>query len=233
VVAERRDRRPLTPGRAAVGLAGRRARLHDLGERGAAVEHQLGGDRGDAGDQHEALDRGERLAGDVAQALGQLAEGGSDLAGAGAAVAPCSRSWRSTGALVLGVAQALVGERCRRWRWSAPTTSIPSRTSPATSIRPGAWRWSGSPIAAAAGAVVELAERAGRAGDGGGDLEARHRRAAAGRRRSRRRRWRRLSGDAGTVGVGVFTAIRSGEATRIRRTPRSTATALLRAPSAV
>jgi hypothetical protein len=27
---------------------------------------------------------------------------------------------RSTAALVLDVAQALLGERCRRWRWSAP-----------------------------------------------------------------------------------------------------------------
>ena len=68
------------------------------------------------------------LAGDVAHALGRLAEGGSNhdqLAGAGGPCslrAPCSRPQRSTAALVLDVAQALLGERCGRWRWSEPTT---------------------------------------------------------------------------------------------------------------
>jgi len=53
------------------------------------------------------------LARDVAQELGLLAEGGGDLGSSPALVrpwssrAPCSRSWRSTAALVLDVAQAL------------------------------------------------------------------------------------------------------------------------------
>jgi len=62
-----------------------------------------------------------RCGGDVAQALGQLGEGGSNLdplGGAGAAVAlagsqaRCSRSCRSTAALVPDVAQALLREHC-------------------------------------------------------------------------------------------------------------------------
>jgi hypothetical protein len=74
--------------------------------------------------------------------------------GRGARGAPCSRPWRrcrrSTAALVLDVAQELLAERCGRWRGSAPTTSMPSWTSLATSARPGAWRSSCSAIAAAA-----------------------------------------------------------------------------------
>ncbi len=87
----------------------------------------------------------------------RLASNLNPLAGAGAAVhsrALCSRSWRSTAALVLDVAQALLGERCRRWRWSVPATSMPSWTSPATSTRRGAVVTNSPAIAAAAAAAA-------------------------------------------------------------------------------
>ena len=99
--------------------------------------HQLGGDRG--GD------------GDVAQELGQLAEGGNldPLGGAGdqlgpelrlGARGPGARPRRSCWTSPSRCSAS--GERCRRWRWSAPVDRDPSTATRTDAV-------GGSPIASA------------------------------------------------------------------------------------
>lgn len=98
--------------------------------------------------------------------------------------APSLRSRRSTAALVLDVAQALLGERCGRWRWSAAHDLDAELDLAGISTRPGAVVTSSMPIAVAAALAVparpgarcsvlagDVAQELGRLAEGGSNLD--------------------------------------------------------------